>query len=86
MHSSSARTPKLQLADEQASTEECWSPQKKIPNIQGQRRSYKKTVGGAKSHLESHPIPAREEGSNKTFCEPGPRGPTETEPDLPLSV
>ena len=26
------------------------------------------------------------EGSNKTLCAPGPRNPTETEPDLPLSV
>ena len=26
------------------------------------------------------------EGSNKTLCAPGPRDPTETEPDLPLSV
>ena len=25
------------------------------------------------------------EGSNKTFCTPGPRDPIETEPDLPLS-
>ena len=26
------------------------------------------------------------EGSNKTLCTPGPRDPTESEPDLPLSV
>ena len=26
------------------------------------------------------------EGSNKALCAPGPRGPTEIEPDLPLSV
>ena len=40
MHSSSsARTPKLQLASEQQSTGECWIPQKKIPHVQGQRRS-----------------------------------------------
>ena len=36
------------------------SHQKKIPHIQGQRRSPSKTVGGAKSHLESNPIPARD--------------------------
>ena len=35
-------------------------PTKKIPHIQGQRRSLNKTVGGAKSHLESNPIPARD--------------------------
>ena len=33
--------------------------QKKIPHIQGQR-SPSKTVGGAKTHLESNPIPARD--------------------------
>ena len=45
VHSSSpARTPKLQLAAEQPSTGECWVPghQKKIPHIQGQRRSHNK--------------------------------------------
>ena len=26
------------------------------------------------------------EGSNKTLCEPGPRDPTETEPELCMSV
>ena len=26
------------------------------------------------------------EGSNKTLCAPGPRNPTETEPELPLRV
>ena len=26
------------------------------------------------------------DGSNKTLCTPGPRDPTETEPDLPLCV
>ena len=34
--------------------------QKKIPHVQGQRRSPSKTVGGAKSHLESNPISARD--------------------------
>ena len=27
---------------------------KMIPHVQGQRRSHSKTVGGAKSHLESN--------------------------------
>ena len=35
------------------------SHQKKIPHVQGQRRSPSKTVGGAKSCLESNPIPTR---------------------------
>ena len=36
------------------------SHRKKMPHIQGQRRNPSKTVGGAKSHLESNPIPARD--------------------------
>ena len=44
-------------------------------------------VGGAKSHLESNPIPTRELGGlKKTLCAPEPRDPTETEPELCLSV
>ena len=45
----------------------CWTtidrmldPTKKIPHVQRQRGSPKKTVGGAKSRLESNPIPARD--------------------------
>ena len=41
----------------------CWQENvqshQKIPHIQGQRRSPSKMVGGAKSCLESNPIPAR---------------------------
>ena len=40
--------------------ENAGSHQKKIPHIQGQRRSPSKMVGGAKSHLESNPIPTRD--------------------------
>ena len=36
------------------------SHHKKIPHVQGQRRSPRKTVRGAKLHLESNPIPARD--------------------------
>ena len=36
------------------------SHQKKIPHIQGKRRSPSKMVGGMKSSLESNPIPARD--------------------------
>ena len=60
---------------------------KKIPYIQGQRRKPRKMVGGVKLSLESNPIPARDsEGSNKTLCIPGPRDPTDTVPDLCLSL
>ena len=60
MHSSSpVRTTKLQLTAEQQSTGECWIPAKKIPYIQGQRRSPSKMIEREKSHLESNPMPAR---------------------------
>ena len=36
------------------------SHQKKIPHVQGQRRSPSKIVGRAKIHLESNPIPTRD--------------------------
>ena len=58
--SSPVRTPKLQLVGEQSSTGECWFLPKKILHVQGQRRSPNKTVGGAKSCLESNPIAARD--------------------------
>ena len=38
----------------------CWSGCEEIIHVQGQRRSPSKTVGGANSHLESNPIPARD--------------------------
>ena len=42
-------------------------------------------VGGVKLLLESKPIPACG-GLKQTLCTPEPRDPTETEPDLCLSV
>ena len=36
------------------------SHQKKIPHVQGQRRCPNKMIGGAKSCLESNPIPSRD--------------------------
>ena len=36
--------------------------------------------------LKPHPQWKHSEGSHKILCAPGPRDPTETEPDLPLSV
>ena len=64
--SSPVRTPKLQLTAEQPWTGECWIPPKKIPHIQGQRRSPNKMAGGAKSNLESNPIPARDDRRAQT--------------------
>ena len=58
--SSTARTPTFQLAAEQQSIGKCWiSPKKKIPHVQGQRRKPNKTIGRAKSHLESDLSPTR---------------------------
>ena len=37
-----------------------WRDFEKIPYIQGQRRSPSRMVGGAKSRLESYPIPTRD--------------------------
>ena len=39
---------------------QCWSTCEEISHVQGQRRSPSKMVGGAKSHLESNPLPARD--------------------------
>ena len=59
MHTSLARTPKLQLAAEQPSTGECWIPQKKdIPHPRVMEAPQQDGRRG-KSHLESNPIPAR---------------------------
>ena len=64
-----------------------WNGCKEIPHIQGQRRSPSKTIGGMNSHLESNPfLPDMLRGLKQTFCAPGPRGPTETETELCLSV
>ena len=87
MRSSSVRTPKFQLTTEQPSTGECCIPPRKIFHIQGQRRSPNKMVGGAKSHLESNPIPARDaqRAQTKPHVHRDPGIPQETEPDPPLS-
>ena len=36
--------------------------------------------------IKPHTCQRRSEGSDKTLCAPGPRDPTETEPELCLSV
>ena len=64
-----------------------WSNFVEIPHVQGQRGSPSKMVGGAKSHLESNPIPTRDlRGLTHTLCAPGPRDPPETETELCLPV
>ena len=45
----------------------CWSDFEKISHVQGQRRSPSKMVRGAKLHLESNPIPARDAQRAQTY-------------------
>ena len=80
------RTPKLQLADEQLSTGECWIPPKKYtprpreeekPQQDGKR-------GEIMIRIKPHTQLRRSKGSNKTVRAPGDS--TETKPDLPLNV
>ena len=85
--SSSARTPKLQLTAQQPLTGECWIPPKKdMPRPRAKKKPQQDGRRG-KPYLESNPIPTRDLGELKqTLCSPGPRDPTETEPELCLSV
>ena len=48
-------TPKSELATDQPSTGRCWDPPKKIPHIQGQRRSCNEMVGGVRSRYNQIP-------------------------------
>ena len=50
----------LSMGSQRVRQEKVGSHQKKIPHVQGQRRSPKKTGGGEKSHLDSNPITARD--------------------------
>ena len=70
----------------EAEQENVGSHQKKIPHVQGQRRSPSKMVWGAKSRLESNPISTRgAQRAQRKACG-HQEAPTETEPDLPLRV
>ena len=44
-----------------------WSNCEEIPHVQEQRRSPSKMVGGAKSHLDSNPIPSRDAQRAQTY-------------------
>ena len=86
MHSSPARTPKLQLTAEQPSIGECWiPPNKDIPCLRTKEKPQRdgsrvKIMFRIKPHTHQRLL----EGSQKTLCTPG--DPTETEPELCLSV
>ena len=74
--SSPARTPKSQLAAEQPLKGGCWNPPEKIiPHVQGQRRSWNRTVGGAQSCLISNLISTRDSwrAQTKPCVPPDPR-------------
>ena len=78
--------PRIEPMAEQPLTGEYWiPPEKRYPTTkekpwQDGRRG--KIVFTIKSHTHQRCL----EGSNKTSCTPGPRDPTETEPDLCLSL
>ena len=64
-----------------------WRDFEETSHIQGQRINPKKTVGGAKSCLESNLIaPEMLRGLKQTLCMPGSRHPTETGTELCLGV
>ena len=50
----------MKIAANNHQQENVGSHPKEIPHIQGQRRSHRKMVGGAKLHLESNPIATRD--------------------------
>ena len=85
--SSPVRTPKLQLAAEQLLTGECWIP----PTKHTARARAKETPQQDSKkdkitfRIKSHTF-QRLDGLKQNLYAPGPRDPTETEPDLPLSV
>ena len=72
----------------------CWSRScavlsdcEEIAHIQGQRRSLNKTVGGAKSCLESNPIPTRDAQKAQTYLvSTRTQRPHRDPPELCLSV
>ena len=81
----SSSPAKLQNCNSQLNNhwqENVGSHQKKIPpSLQEDGRR-----GEIAFRIKLHTHQRCSEGSNKTLCTPGPRDPTETEPDLTLSV
>ena len=88
MPSSSARTPKLQVAAEQPSTGKCWiSPKKDAPCPRAKEKPQQDgRKGKIAFRIKPHTRQRRSESSHKTLCTPGPRDPTDTKPDLPVSA
>ena len=76
--SSPARTPKLQLAAEQPSTGECWTPPKKdTPHPRAKEKPQQDSRRGEIAlRIKPHTHQRCLKGSNKTFWSLGPRDPT----------
>ena len=86
--SSPARTPKLQPTAEQPSAGKCWIPRKK--DTPHPRAKEKPSQDGRRAIIAFRTKPHTHqvclEGSNNTLGTAAPREPTETEPELYLSV
>ena len=84
---SPARTPKLQLSAEQPLTGECWiTPKKDTPHPKEKEKSQQDVRRGEiEFRIKPHTCQRCSEGSNK-LCAPGPREPTEIEPELYLCL
>ena len=84
----SVRTPKLQLFAEQLLTGECWIPHTKIdtPHSRAKEKPQQDSKRGKITFRTKHTRQRCLESSNKTLSTPGPRDPTETEPDLCFSL
>ena len=80
------RTPKLQLSAEQPLTGKSWMPPKKyIPHPRAKEKPQQDSRRcKIMFRIKPHTCQRCSESSNKTLCAPG--DPTETEPDLFLSV
>ena len=72
---------------EQPSTGECWIPPKKDTSHSRvkEKPQQESRRGEIAFRIKPHTSGRHLEVSNKTLCPPGPRGPMETEPDMPLS-
>ena len=85
--SSPERTPKLQLTAEQPLTGDCWIPQNKsTPRSRAKEKPQRDgRKGEIMFQIKYHTCWRYSEGSNKTCVRQEP-DPTETEPELCLSV
>ena len=76
----------MQLAAEQPLTKECWTPPKIYTPLPRAKRKPQQDGkrGEIACRIKPHMHQRRSEGSDKALCAPRPRGPTDSEPDLPV--